>query len=187
MNETLKTIFNRRSIRTFDNNRPVPEDKIRTLLDAAIMAPSTRNTQMWHFSVVRSKEIIDKMVARTKENIMKSENEFLKGRASSPDYHTFHRAPVVIVISGDPNARNIRFDIGAAAENICLAATSLGLGTCIIASSDYLFEGDDREEIKKMLGIPPGYEHICCIAVGYNAAAHPEAPERKKDVFTFID
>ncbi len=186
MNDTLKTISNRRSIRSF-KAQPVSDADISSILDCAIMAPNARNMQQWHFSVVRSGKLIEKMVDKIKENIMKSDVEFLKDKARNPGYHTFHKAPVVIVISGDSTNKHIRFDCGAAAENINLAAESLGLGTCIIASSELLFAVEDRDEEKKMLEIPMEYSHIGCIALGYKADGTPVSPKRNKNVISYLD
>jgi nitroreductase len=117
---------------------------------------------------------------------MNSGIDFLIQRASSPDYNTFHHAPTVILISGDDKAPFIQISCGAAAQSIALASESLNIGSCIITSSAFLFTSEKSNELKKELGIPEGYNHICTIAVGYKDGENPSAPSRKKDVINYI-
>lgn len=185
MNETLKVILERRSIKQF-NGVQIKDDEINQILEAAIHAPNARNQQMWHFTVVQDKEMLDRMVAITKENIMNSGIEFLIGRASSPDYHTYYHAPTVVLITGDKNSKFIEIDCGAAAQNIALAAKSLNIGSCVMTSSEFLFMSEKSDDIKKELGIPDGYDHICAVAIGYFDGENPETPPRNKDVINYI-
>jgi nitroreductase len=94
--------------------------------------------------------------------------------------------PAVVLVSGDQQAKFIMFDCAAAAQTIALAAASLGIGSCIMTSAGFLFASEQGRDMKKDLGIPEGYEHVCSIALGYNRGDWPVAPPRKKDVFSFI-
>ncbi|ADG83484.1 nitroreductase family protein [Thermincola potens] len=185
MNETLKVIHNRRSIRAYKAEQ-ITDSELQQILDAALMAPNAVNQQKWHFTVIQDKGLLDRMVNTIKENIMNSDNEFLKQRASAPDYHTFYHAPTVILISADGKAPLIQIDCGLAAQNITLAAESLNIGSCIIASSAFLFASEKGSQFKKELGIPEGYNHICTIALGYKAGENPAAPPRNKDVINYV-
>jgi nitroreductase len=138
INETLKVIHNRRSVRKFRDEQ-IKDEEIRQIAEAAIHAPNAMNQQKWHFSVVQDKKMLNTIVAITKENIMNSGIEFLIKRASSPDYHTFHHAPTAVLITGDGNSKFIEIDCGAAGQNITLAAKSLNIGSCVVAQSEFLF------------------------------------------------
>ena len=80
MNPTIMDIKNRRSIRKFRHEQ-IPEPVIREIVESGIYAPNARNQQKWHFTVVQDKATLTKMVEIIKENIMKSDIEFLKQRA----------------------------------------------------------------------------------------------------------
>lgn len=185
MNEILKVIKSRRSIRKYKAEQ-IADSELQQILEAAIYAPNAMNQQKWHFSVIQDKEVIDRMVDIIKENIMNSDIEFLKGRASTPDYHTFHHAPTVVMISGEENSRFIQIDCGLAAENMALAAASLDIGSCVITSPDLLFMSEKGNAMKKELGFPDGYKYICTVTLGYKDCENPDAPPRNKDVINYL-
>ncbi|OGO20232.1 MAG: hypothetical protein A2144_08115 [Chloroflexi bacterium RBG_16_50_9] len=185
MNETLKVIRNRRSIKKYQA-KEIADSELQAILEAAIYAPNSRNQQKWHFTVIQGKKIIDRLVETIKENIMNSNIEFLKQRANTPGYHTFHNAPAVIMISGDEKAPFIQIDCGAAAENIALAAESMNIGSNLMTSPELLFASPKVKEQKKELGIPDGYCHMCTVVLGYKDGPAPDTPPRSKDVINYI-
>jgi nitroreductase len=185
MNEALRVICNRRSVRQY-KAKQIPDMELNQILDAALAAPNAMNQQKWHFTVIQDKVMIDRMVAIIKETMMKSGIDLLATRASIPGYHTFHNAPTVILISADDKSKFIQIDCGAAAENIALAAESLLISSCIITSSAFLFSSEKSEEMRKKLGIPHGYSHVCSVALGYKEGANPVAPPRNESVINYI-
>jgi nitroreductase len=185
MNETLISIKNRRSTRKFQA-RQISEQELQAILEAGILAPNAKNQQKWHFTVIQKKELLDKMIILIKENIMKSNNEFLKQRASIPNYHTFYNAPSVIMITADTKAQWIELDCGAAIENMAIAAESLGIGSCVIVSSGFLFESDKGKAYIKDLGIPAGYNFVCTVAFGYKDGENPNPQERNRGAVNYI-
>lgn len=185
MNETLTAIYNRRSIRNY-SDKQISDTDMETLLNAALHAPNARNQQAWHFSVIQNSKLMDKMVEIIKENMKSSGIEFLQQRSSDPNYHTFYHAPTVVLISGDENANTRQIDCGTAAQTMALAAESLGIGSCLIASSGLLFASEKGRAMKKDLGIPEGYEHVLCVAMGYAKGGRPDVPARNKEVIQYI-
>jgi nitroreductase len=185
MNETLKVINHRRSVRTFKREQ-ITESELQALLEAAIHAPSAINQQRWHFTVVQDKALLDLMVDIVKENIEKLGIEFLMKRASAPGYHTFHNAPTAIMISADEKATGFQIDCGAAAENILIAAESMNLGACIMTQPMLLFMSEKGNELRARLGIPDGYNHVCTVVVGYKTGDSPLMPPRKTDVVSYV-
>ena len=185
MNEFVRIICNRRSVRQY-KAKQISDADLTQILDAALAAPNAMNQQKWHFTVVQDKVTLERMAAIIKENMINSGNDLLANRASVPGYNTFYNAPTVILISADEKAKFVQIDCGAAAQNIALAAESLFLSSCIITSSSYLFSSQKGEELKKKLGIPAGYSHICSIALGYREGANPVAPPRNDRVITYI-
>jgi nitroreductase len=185
MNETLNTILKRRSIRNFQTKQLDPDD-LNTLLNAALHAPNARNLQTWHFSVIQNADLLNKMVGIIKEFMAASEDEALRERGTAPDYHTFYHAPTVVLISADETANLRQIDGGAAAQTLAVAAKAFGIGSCLIASSGIAFLTDKGQAMKSELGIPEGYEHVICVALGYPDGETPEVPERNTDVIQYI-
>jgi len=184
MNETLKAIKNRRSIRKYKAEQ-IADAELQSIMEAAIYAPSAMNQQKWHFTVIQSRKMLDRMTDIIRQNLLKSSIEFLAERAKSADFTIFYNAPTVILITADEKAHFTEFDCGAAAENIALAAESLNIGSCIIGMASFLFESDKAGEIKKELGIPEGYKFIISIALGYKDV-EPPVPPKNKDVINYI-
>ncbi len=184
MNEVTRNIKSRRSIRKY-KDKPLGDSEIETIVESGIYAPNAQNLQTWHFAVVQDKKLINRMVEIIKENIIKSGPPFLKERVSSPDYHTFHHAPAVVFITGDPQSRFVQIDCGAALQTMALAAESLNIGTCPVASSVFLFESDSGKAIAKQIGIPENYSFMCSLVMGYPEGEKPAAPPRKKEVIKY--
>lgn len=151
MNETLEVIRNRRSIRRFRPEQ-ITEHELEAIVESALLAPSAMNAQPWHFTVIQDKRMLDRMARLMRENMLKSGNEFMVRRASDPSFIPFYNAPTLILISADVKDRFGQFDCAAAAQNIALAAESLGVGSCIMAMPAILFESEEGVELARSLG-----------------------------------
>jgi len=159
LEEVIRCIKGRRSIRKFDQTRDVEEEKIQTCLEAARWAPSASNMQPWHFLIVRDKVTREKL-------------------AELHPYGKFMAvSPVVFVPLGDPNRHQKYFhsDTAVAIQNFLLTAYAQGLGTCWAGVIDAPFE----KEMKNLLGIPEDLRIICTVAVGYPA----ESPTKDRRPF----
>jgi len=185
MNETLQVISNRRSTRAYQAEQ-ITDSELQQILDAALLAPSALNFQKWHFTVVQNKDMLDRIVITIAEHMKKSGIEALVKRAGNPEYHTFHHAPTVIIVSGDEESRYTQNDCSAAAQNILIAAESLNIGSCWIGSVRQLFTTEKADEFKKELGIPEGYVVVCALTLGYKVADNDPAPVRNKNVINYI-
>lgn len=184
MNETIKAIKNRRSIRKFKAD-PIPEEFLNEILECAILAPNARNQQLWHFTVIQNRNILAKMINLLRESMLNSGIDFLVNRAKDPNFDPFGGASTVILVTADKSARFVEFDCAAAAENIMIAAESLGLGSHVMAITELMFASEKGKELKRELGVPNGYEHICTIVLGYKDE-NPPAKPRRKDVINYI-
>jgi len=134
MNETIEVIKRRRSIRKF-KPKQIPDEYLQEILECAILAPNARNQQKWYFTVIQNKETLDKMANIMEEGMLKSGIDFLAQRAKDPNFNPFWNAPTVILITADKTARFAEIDCALAAENILIAAESLGLGSIIMTST----------------------------------------------------
>jgi nitroreductase len=185
MNETIKSILERRSTRAYEPKQ-IDEVDLRLILDAGKFAPSANNRQPWHFTVIQNKQLIERIVEKCRQLILASGNEAMAERAKNPDFHSFHRAPTVIVVSGDESNRFANGDCANTMQNMALAAHSLGLGSCYVASFLIAFGGPNGESLARELGIPEGYKPFFSLAVGYRAAADGMPAPRKEGCVNYI-
>ena len=108
----------RRSIRKFKPDAPVPREAVEKMLEAAMMAPSARNTRPWEFFVVEDPAVRNRL------------------REAHPYSGMLKTAPLAIVVCALPETQEgvcpgfFPLDCGAAVENLLLRAADLGYGTC---------------------------------------------------------
>lgn len=143
-------IRTRRSIRSY-SPEPIPEDKLKRVLNAARIAPSGANRQPWKFIVVRDEGLRRRVAEACNHQMFISE------------------APVVIVACGRDVGYNrggymgslsMVMDVTIAMTHLILAARTEGLGTCWIGAFN-------NEELKKVLDIPPEYDVVAITPLGY--------------------
>ena len=164
MNDILKVIEERRSIRSYDP-APVAEADLQAIMNAALQAPTARNMQPWHFSVITDRALLDEFDA-----------------ALDPEKSVTYKAPAVIMISA-PVERGFftKVDCGIAVQNMALAAWSLGYGNVILGAPKIVFDGPRCNEFKQKFDIPADHEYIIGLAVGKALAskdAHELHPEK---------
>lgn len=145
----LNLIRERYSCRSYDPSREVGDDIVRAVIEAAQLAPSACNRQPWTFVVVRDEEKRHRLLAKSRP--------------------VFKDAPVLIAAVGNhgdvwcrpaDGKDHVDVDVSIAVEHICLAATTLGLGTCWICNFDV-------PATREVLGLPEDHEPIALIPLGY--------------------
>ncbi len=164
MNETLRVIRQRRSIRKFQET-PVPGEVTEAILEAGRFAPCAMNRQERHFTVIQSPELLADISRESKAVAIGLKDRYLSLMAQSENYHIFHHAPLVFIISG-PEKPLVESDCAAAVQNMLIAAESLGYGSCWVNFSLFLFQGPKNEEYRYRLNLPEGYRPYGSIAVG---------------------
>ena len=186
MNAVLDCIRDRRSVRSYKPDA-VADSELQAVLEAALYAPSAANQQPWHFTVIRSREVLDAMNRDTKEHFKSSEVPHFRRFAESEQFNVFHNAPLAIIVSGDERAMLPAVDCAAATENILIAAESLGLASCWINAAIHLFQGAKAAEWLGRLGIPEGFRPMYAVTLGYAAGEKGQAPARKGNNITYVD
>ena len=202
----LKAIKDRRSIRKF-KSEPISEMDLHTILEAGIAAPSSKNRQPWHFTVVRgeAKEELTRVMERglnlevkAHEPFLPESMKFINGAFAS--VNVMREAPVVVLVSNERGkgidfTDNLSVDervaeicnvqsIAAAVENMLLAAQELGIGSLWICDVFFAYPEISAWLEKKN----PGHGMlVAALAFGYGEEA-PRARARKTlhDVATFI-
>lgn len=156
MNGVLNTIAERSSIRAYTEER-LTDVELRELLTAGLQAPTARNEQEIHFSVLSR----DLAVLQEIEEV-RACNYPVK-----PEKNFYYDAPTVIFVSGRTDFSWSTLDAGIAVENLAIAATSMGLGNLIIGCIRDVMEGEKKEYFHEKCQIPEGYEFKIAFAVGH--------------------
>ncbi|MBM3984282.1 MAG: methyltransferase domain-containing protein [Planctomycetes bacterium] len=151
-----EVLYKRRTTRRFDPARPVPREAVLELLDAALIAPTSCNLQMWDFVVVDDP----------------GQREAL-GRLSLQVL----TAPVSIFVAygkeySEEGHANVQ-SAAAALMNMSLAAHVLGLGTF------WINQLGPRDQVGRILGLPPDREVVAALAVGWPKTYPTVAPRRR--------
>ncbi len=180
---TLDAIAARRSIRKFKSD-PLPDETLQAILTAAIQAPSGKNKQPWRFVVVRGDKVAE-MVCIMREGIAKAKAKGDNPGSSMWSANVMEQAPATVFIfnphgmapwlahSIDQNFNDVVDiqSIGAAIQNMLLAAQDLGVGSLWICDVFYAYE-----ELSAWLGEPG--QMIAAVSLGY-ADESPAARSRK--------
>lgn len=178
-NPAVQALKERRSIRTFDPDRQVPEELLQELLQVAMNSPTAHNNQKYHFTVVQDPALLEHMAELIRQ-IMLNGTEAQRTKASKPGYSPLHHAPTVIFITGELDSGfNIQTDCGIAAGMISAAAEHLGLAACVTGSSVFMFKTDAGAALKEKLQIPDNYKTVCTVALGYLQGEKPMPPVKK--------
>ncbi|GKU23775.1 nitroreductase family protein [Clostridium folliculivorans] len=185
MSEAIKVLLNRRSTRVFKDEQ-IKDEELETILEAGKFAPSAINQQSWHFTVIQNKEVIDLLAETFKEVLLNSNQEAMVKRAQSANFKPYYNAPTLIIVSGDKSAVAPKADCGAATENLLLAAEAIGIGSCWLGSSDYIFNSPKAAELKEKLGIPETHEPLYSAIFGYKANDNAKAAPRKENTVNYI-
>ena len=162
MKQTFHDIVaNRYSCRHY-SQEPVSQEQILEILECASLAPSACNRQPWKFMVITAPEELSAVHASYNRDWIKE-------------------APVAIIVLGNRNEAWHRsydeydatdIDIAITTEHICLAATSMGLGTCWICNFDPI-------TLRTGMNIPEEWEPVAIIPVG-KPAEDIAIPEKKR-------
>jgi len=181
-------LANRRSVRDYAPDRLDPKI-IRGLLTAAVRAPTAIHQEPWSFAIVQSKALLKRISDRAKPMFLDEMHRAhmdRDGRAptmfADPSFNVFHDAGTLIVVCANPTRPYAAADCWLAAENLMLAATAAGLGTCVIGSAVAALNTD---EIKRELDIPQDAAAIAPIVVGVPAAAGAQTPRREPRILSW--
>ena len=185
MSDVLQAIRQRRSIRTFKPQQ-ISDSELQTIIEAGQFAPSARNEQPCHFSVVQNKGLQGKINQVIQKVFLNSGDPAFIERAKVENFSPFYHAPTLIIVSADAKVVAPEVDSSLALGSMFLAAHALGIGSVWIHSLRSLFSNDEGKALNKELQIPEGYVIYGSGAFGYNAGEEPVAAPRKPDMVTFI-
>lgn len=176
---TFEAIRARKSVRTYQD-KPVEVEKIKAVVEAGNMAAGTPMAGKVYFHVITTPEILQQVASGTKSVMQQSGVEMLMKLSADPSYNPLHNAPVAVAISTDPaNDPNTQAmstaNAACAGENMLLAATELGLGSCYLMSPTMAF---NIPEVRAAVKLPESVQPVALIVFGYtdDTAPHAERP-----------
>jgi nitroreductase len=167
-NKVVDTIIERRTIREY-SPKQITDKELDTLLNAALWAPSGRNSQPVHVRVLQDTDALI-LLNEDFKNLVGWDTPAYTRYETNPVYHN---APTMFFLFSD---RECHMDAGLMTENICIAAEGIGLGTCIIASVGALMNAPEGNIWKQRLNVPEDWYFLIAIAVGYKAEDPPPKP-----------
>lgn len=172
MNETIKTLIERRSCKKFKSEQ-IKKEELDLILQAGMNAPTGKGMQSPIILVLQDKEKIEKL---------REINKKILGRDVDP----FYNAPTVLVVMADKNMFTYVEDGSLVLGNMMNAAFSLGVGSCWIHRAKEEFETPEGKTLLKEWNIPENYEGVGHCILGYADMEYPEPKPRKKDYVRYI-
>jgi nitroreductase len=184
----MDAIYRRRSVRDY-TLQTIDQAVIRTLLDAAVHAPTAMHEEPWSFAVIQDKNLLNRLSDSAKE-LVRSEAQGSNSHHAThwlylehkTDFHVFHKAGTLIVIYSKSQGPFALADCWLAAENLMLAACAKGLGTCVIG---FAVSALNMPQWKAELNIPAEMTAIAPIIVGVPAGETPPVPRRQPEILTW--
>lgn len=166
MNETMKTIFERKSVRNY-NESTIPKETLELLIKAGMAAPTARNKRPWEFIIVSDKKVLKELAD------------------ALPYAKMAEKAGHGIVVAGDVEKQNGDIDsvywimdCSAAVQNILISAESMGLGAVWTA----VYPNNDRlDPVRKILELPKNIIPLVFIPVGTPAGTDKPQNKFNKD------
>ncbi len=197
----MEGIFCRCSVRFFED-KPVEEDKLRKILEAAVRAPNAMGLEQWFFMVVKESSTVEKLWKIIKDaHVFYYEKARIKGLRKEQMEKLMRKfderlywAPVYVAVYLDERRKGLKEEfsdveflwgvesVAAAIENMMVAAASMGLGTCWVGVVNFV---EDR--VNELLNPPEGCRLIAVVPIGYPKGEMRPRPRRGlEEVCSFI-
>ncbi len=181
----MDAIYHRRAVRDY-TPRTIDQAVIRTLLDAAVHAPTAMHEEPWSFAVIQDKTLLNRLSDSARERVRSeaqaSDSQHAKNSlhlVNAPDFHVFYNAGTLIVIYSKFPGPFVVADCWLAAANLMLAACAKGLGTCVIG---FAVSALNTPEWRAELKIPAAMTAIAPIIVGVPAGETPPVPRKQPEI-----
>ena len=164
MNETIKNLLERRSVRGYKEDL-VPEEVLNEILEAGEYAPSGMGQQGTLMVVTQNPELVAKL-SKMNADVM--------GTESDP----FYGAPTVVVVFADSNMPTCVENGSLVMGNLMNAAHALGVDSCWIHRAREVFASEEGKALKAEWGVPESYVGIGHCVLGYRSGEYPKAKGR---------
>ena len=165
MNDVIKNMIERRSCRAYKPEM-IKDEELDLILKAGEWAPSGMGKQASVLVAVRDMDTVKKL-------------SDINAKIMGTDGDPFYGAPVVVVVLADTNRPTYVEDGSLILENMMLAATSLGIGSCWIHRAKETFESEEGRALMKKWGVPESYAGVGNVILGYPAEPVKQDKPRK--------
>ena len=191
--DLFELIKYRRSIRKFEE-RQVPKEDLERIIEAGLYAPNAGGGQRSMIVALRDPKLAETVGMM---NVGKLDRSRLAGSFVSNEQPSiiddptiksgFYGAPSVCIVFAQGNFLYSIPDAFCCAENMVLAATELGISSCIIARGEETFASDYGHQLMRQWGVPPGYVARCFVLLGYCKGDYPAVKPRKAGRYNIIE
>jgi nitroreductase len=184
--DVFEAIRRRRAVRDFKPDA-VPPAVVRQLVSAGCWAPSAMNEQPWHYTVVTDGGLMNEISRQAKNAMLRNLDgvprpAHFHDLLNDPHYNIFYNAPMLMVISAPADRQWCIEDCAMAAENMMLAATELGLGSCWIGFAQNWLNTSAGLHV---LALPHTQRVVAPIILGY-PKVQPPSVARRSSVMNWI-
>lgn len=173
MNETIKSILERRTRRVFAQKQITSDDR-DLILKCGAYAPSAKNEQSWHFSVLQNEASLKTLANLGKKRL-------------NIDDNPFYDAPTIIIVSTKEDNIDPVKDASLAMQNMMLAVHSLELGACWINCVNGIILSEDGKKFFAEIGVPEGYKMVGSLAIGYPIDEVPALKPRLSGTINIVE
>jgi nitroreductase len=189
----IDIIRSRRSIRKYKPDQ-IRDEELEMIIEAGRYAPSGGNNQSSHFIVIQNKPILDALTLLVEKTFagMEAEKTMYQGMirvielCKRGGYDFIYSAPTLVVAANKRGYTNALVDCAVALENMMLAATSQGIGSCWINHLKWLTDVEAVRAFMRELGMNED-EQICgAVALGYPDQVYSSPLKRTGNAVTFV-
>jgi nitroreductase len=189
----MDVIHQRRSVRAYDDRQP-SASLVRELLEAAVHAPTAMHREPWGFAVVQDRAILKRYSDQAKQALRAPSEAVGWGSSGQlhgehpamlddPAFNIFYDAGTLIAICRRQEGSFAEADCWLAAQNLMLAATAKGLGSCCIGFAVRVL---NTPEAKRELGVPAEGAVVVPVIVGYARGATPGVPRKPPEILAWL-
>ena len=188
-NQSVIDMINaRHSVRSY-LSKNVDKETIKLLLRCAVNAPTAMDEEPCEFLIIQDQAVLKEISDIAKPLLMKTKPTTLNtGRHGSlhvidPDLNIFYEADTLIVILSKQTGYFVDADCWLAAESLMLAATSMGLGTCVIGCA---VEALNLIDLKTRLGIDANVRAIAPIILGFPKGETTHTHRKEPNIVSWV-
>ncbi len=189
----FKLVKYRRSIRKYDD-RQIQREELEKILEAGSFAPNAGGGQRSMLVAVHNREEVERL---GKLNVAMLHRDNLIGGHVSAEQPSiiddptiksgFYGAPTVVVVFAQSRFLYSIPDAFCCAENMVLAATELGISSCIVARGEETFATEYGRQKMAEWGVPENYEARCFVLLGYCRGEYPQEKPRKEKRMLIVE
>lgn len=184
--DLIEAIYARRAVRSYAP-RKIDDETLRTLLRAAVQAPSAMNLQPWRFAIVQDRTVLSRWSDQAKSMLLATiavdpKASYYRALLESPSYDIFYDAGTLVVVGVEERGPFSEADCWLAAENLMLAACDLGIGSCCIGFALGVL---NVPAVKAELGLPPDGAAVAPIILGYPSSPAPAVEHKEPTIVSW--